>query len=83
MAFGRRQVAVLLLLHFLVVSSTAVPVSRSLKRVKNQVLLGKFHAQNVREIENDEWVTVKLLERRMNIELDDYHVPRHRPPAKS
>ncbi|KAL1553886.1 hypothetical protein AAHA92_14506 [Salvia divinorum] len=84
MAFGRRQVAVLLLLYFLVVSSTAVPVSRLPKTVKNEVSLAKFHAQDVREIENDlEGVMVSLLERRMNIELTDYLPPKHRPPIKS
>ncbi|KAL1563586.1 hypothetical protein AAHA92_06035 [Salvia divinorum] len=88
MAVGRRQLAELLLLLFLVVSSTAVPVSRSLKTVKNQVLLGRFHAQDVREIENGDGMMVSLLERRMNIELTDYpgtgannnHDPK--PPGK-
>ncbi|XP_042058936.1 uncharacterized protein LOC121803320 [Salvia splendens] len=88
MAVGRRQLAVLLLLLFLVVSSTAVPASRSLKTIKNQVLLGRFHVQDVSDIENDDVMMVSLLERRMNIELTDYpgtgannnHDPK--PPVK-
>ncbi|KAH6828634.1 hypothetical protein C2S53_006632 [Perilla frutescens var. hirtella] len=90
MALGRRQLVVLLLLFFSVVSSTAVPVSRTFKTFKNQALFGSFNSQvlfkpglqDVKEIEN-------MLERRMSIELTDYpgtganHNHDPRPPGKS
>ncbi|EYU20877.1 hypothetical protein ABFS82_11G022200 [Erythranthe guttata] len=66
MAFRQRQLVAVLLLYFflLMVTSSAVPISRSLKTFQNQVSVTYFPYQDVK--------MEKLVEGRMEMELADY-----------
>ncbi|CAA2987925.1 Hypothetical predicted protein [Olea europaea subsp. europaea] len=67
---SRRLLAVFLVLFFMVVSAVAVSSTRSLK---DEVKVGKIHHQDMMELRGDgEQVDIRLLDRRMNVELTDY-----------
>ncbi|CAA2987924.1 Hypothetical predicted protein [Olea europaea subsp. europaea] len=68
---SRRLLAVFLVLFFMVVS--AVAVSSTTGSLKDEVKVGKIHHQDMMELRGDgEQVDIRLLDRRMNVELTDY-----------